>query len=78
LQGGTYFGTNGVGTPIVGYNSIVVGTETRSGSHNVVIGDAHSYPSMGGFAAGFGNGAPGIATSVSGGNSTRQSSRCRA
>jgi hypothetical protein len=66
-QGGTYFGTNGVGNLIVGYNSIVVGTETRSGSHNVVIGDAHSYPSMGGFVAGFGNGALGIATSVSGG-----------
>src|SRR5438132_8316463 len=66
-QGGTYFGANGVGNLIVGYNSIVVGTETRSGSHNVVIGDAHSYPSMVGFVAGFGNGALGIATSVSGG-----------
>ena len=66
-QGGTYFGANGVGNLIVGYNSIVVGTETRSGSHNVVIGDAHSYPSIGGFVAGFGNGALGIATSVSGG-----------
>ena len=67
-QGGTYFGATGVGNLIVGYNSIVVGTETRSGSHNVVIGDAHSYPSIGGFLAGFGNGAMGIATSVSGGS----------
>lgn len=66
-QGGTYFSSTGVGNLIVGYNSIVVGTETRLGSHNVVIGDAHSYPSMGGFVAGFGNGAMGIATSVSGG-----------
>ena len=66
-QGGTYFSSTGVGNLIVGYNSIVVGTETRLGSHNVVIGDAHSYPSMGGFVAGFGNRAMGIATSVSGG-----------
>ena len=66
-QGGTYFGANGVGNLIVGYNSVVVSGTTRSGSHNIVIGDAHSYPSMGGFVAGFGNGALAIATSVSGG-----------
>ena len=66
-QGGTYFGATGVGNLIVGYNSIVVGTETRGGSHNVVIGDAHSYPSIGGFVAGFGNRVLGHATSVSGG-----------
>jgi hypothetical protein len=66
-QGGTYFNSTGVGNIIVGYNSIVLGTETRLGSHNIVIGDAHSYPSMGGFVAGFANRAMGIATSVSGG-----------
>jgi len=66
-QGGTYFGANGVGNLIIGYNAVVVSGTTRSGSHNIVIGDAHSYPSMGGFVAGFGNGALGIATAVSGG-----------
>jgi hypothetical protein len=66
-QGGTYFAGNGVGNLIVGYNSVVVSSVARTGSHNVVIGDAHSYPSMGGLVAGFGNGALGIATSVSGG-----------
>ena len=66
-QGGTYFSSTGVGNIIVGYNAIVLGTETRLGSHNIVIGDAHSYPSMGGFVAGFANKAMGIATSVGGG-----------
>ena len=58
---------NGTGNLIVGYNDIEVTKPDRSGSHNLVIGDWHSYSSWGGLVAGRGNTVSGIYASVSGG-----------
>lgn len=45
--------TNGLGNIIVGYNEEPFGeTPTRSGSHNLVVGQGHSYSSYAGFVAG--------------------------
>jgi hypothetical protein len=43
----------GLGNLIVGYNGYCCGS--RTGSHNLVIGDAHQYTSYGGFVAGYRN-----------------------
>jgi hypothetical protein len=60
---------NGLGNLIVGCNDSVYGADPyyRAGSHNVVVGPLHSYPSIYGLVAGRGNtiGAP--YTSVVGG-----------
>ena len=44
----------GLGNLIIGYNE-TDGTLNRDGSHNLVIGDQHSYSSYGGLVAGYGN-----------------------
>lgn len=64
--GGT---TNGLGNLIVGYNEDAGtdGADTRTGSHNVVIGNEHSYTSFGGFLAGLNNTTSARFASVSGG-----------
>ena len=49
--GGT---VNGVGNLIVGYDEYD-GSQTRGGSHNLVIGAEHSYTGYGGLVAGVGN-----------------------
>src|SRR5262245_65825287 len=40
---------NGLGNLVIGYNEIVsLGPVTRTGSHNIDVGPAHPYPSVGG------------------------------
>jgi hypothetical protein len=51
--GNTAAAVNGKGNLIVGYNENE--GDTRTGSHNLVIGQSHSYASYGGFIAGLGN-----------------------
>jgi len=52
----------------VGYNEIL-GTEDRTGCHNVVIGQGHAYSSYGGLVTGFGNSLMGTYSSAIGGSS---------
>lgn len=74
---------NGLGNLIVGYNEESDTGSQRGGSHNLVVGDRHSYTSFGGFVAGrqntisdsfasvsggYGNTASGDFSSVSGGD----------
>ena len=59
---------NGLGNLIVGYNGEnPYAPNNRSGSHNLVVGDEHTYTRFGGFAAGHGNSITGEWASVSGG-----------
>jgi hypothetical protein len=51
-SGDTHGTVNGLGNLILGYNG---GAQTRSGSHNLVIGDSHTYTGSGGFVGGGGN-----------------------
>lgn len=80
---GKTLGQNGLGNLVIGYNERTRGLPTRrGGSHNVVIGMAHSYTSVAGLVAGFENRitapfatvtggrrntAAGLASSISGG-----------
>ena len=53
--GGSTYGTpNGLGNVIVGYNA-EIGVEQRGGSHNVVVGDGHTYGGTGGVVFGLDN-----------------------
>ena len=55
-EGGTYFGANGVGNLIVGYNEVVSdGPSDRYGSHTLVVGSEHVWMDVGGFVAGYHN-----------------------
>jgi hypothetical protein len=58
---------NGLGNLIIGYNEAYVGS-IRTGSHNLVVGNYHSYSSYAGLVAGKGNYITAPFTSVSGGN----------
>jgi len=62
-----------LGNLIVGYNELfpVRGfpLEVRTGSHNLVVGDFHTYTSFGGFVAGLSNKVTGASASVCGGAS---------
>jgi hypothetical protein len=58
--------TNELGNLIVGYNEDLNGF-TRTGSHNLVVGQGHGYSSYAGFVAGRGNQISGPHSSVSGG-----------
>jgi hypothetical protein len=58
---------NGFGNLIVGYNEDRTPATDRGGSHNVVVGDQHEYPSWGGLVAGFHNTISGPSASVAGG-----------
>ncbi|HEY8515396.1 MAG TPA: hypothetical protein VIS07_07775 [Candidatus Binatia bacterium] len=54
--GGTHFPLNGLGNVIIGYNGAEdLGDRQRTGSHNLVIGDEHTYTSYGSIVAGYGN-----------------------
>ena len=65
---------NGTGNLIVGYNESSSGIpESRTGSHNLVVGARHAYPSYGGFVAGIGNNITGPFSSVTGGSSNEAS-----
>lgn len=57
---------NGLGNLIIGYN-LGDGGAQRSGSHNLVVGDNHSYSSHGGLVAGHDNGIHAPYASVLGG-----------
>jgi hypothetical protein len=61
----------GLGNLIVGYNDRIPsrGTvrEVRTGSHNLVVGEGHSFTSFGGFVAGWSNRVIGKNSSVTGG-----------
>ena len=60
---------NGLGNLLVGYNEEPMGLapEDRGGSHNLITGNQHSYPSYGGLVAGTINKISGQFASVSGG-----------
>jgi len=88
-SGATDGAVNGKGNLIVGYNKASLG-QTRTGSHNLVVGDEHAYSSYGGLIAGVsntiaaawasvsggeGNTASGEAASVSGGSNNTASGR---
>jgi hypothetical protein len=57
--------SNGLGNLIVGYNATRTDA-TRSGSHNIIVGDMHEWTSYGGIVAGNGNTASGVQASVLG------------
>lgn len=65
--GDTDGAVNGRGNLIVGYNGDAGSPETRTGSHNLIVGDEHSYTSYGGAVLGYDNSITGIATTVTGG-----------
>jgi hypothetical protein len=67
-SGATDGALNGRGNLIVGYNEDVGGNANRSGSHNLVVGEEHSYSSYGGFIAGYHNTISERSSSVSGGS----------
>lgn len=64
--GATDAPVNGLGNLIVGYNANG-GGHSRTGSHNIVVGDEHTYTNAGGLVTGFENSITGAWTSVSGG-----------
>lgn len=67
---------NGLGNIVIGYNQdIDFGSpdEDRSGSHNLVVGDEHSYTRFGGIVVGYNNEISGDWSSVSGGVSNTAS-----
>ena len=67
---------NGLGNLIVGYQELRgVGNECRTGSHNIVVGRAHSYTSFGGLAVGMAHTISGPYACVSGGFSNCASGR---
>ena len=67
--------TNGVGNLIVGYNEHRGQGDTRSGSHNLVVGSYQNFSSYGGFVAGVSNDITGPFTSVVGGEFNKASGR---
>ncbi len=62
---GSTASTNGLGNLIVGYDED--SGDTKSGSHNLVVGPYHSYSNYGGLVAGYNNVVSGSYASVSGG-----------
>ncbi len=69
----------GLGNLIVGYNERIsvrgFPREVRTGSHNLVVGELHSYSSFGGFVAGEFNRITGPHASVTGGTNNEASGR---
>ena len=61
----TYSNQNGYGNLIIGYN--VNNSNTRVGSHNLIVGDSHSYSRNGTVIFGFGNATYATASSITGG-----------
>jgi hypothetical protein len=60
--------TNGTGNLIVGYNELRGSGDTRTGSHNLVVGKEHNFSSYGGLVAGIYSSVSGPYASVSGGS----------
>jgi hypothetical protein len=71
---GTTASSNGLGNVIIGYNEDNGSTETRTGSHYLIIGEEHDWSSYSGIVAGYGNSATGIYASVTGGQYNTASS----
>lgn len=67
-NGATDAAVNGKGNLIIGYNEDLLGANSRTGSHNLIVGPEHSYTSFGGFVAGLGNTISGKHASVTGGD----------
>lgn len=67
--GSTGDDVNGLGNLIVGYNKPreEADPSERNGSHNIIVGDEHTYTSYGGFVAGLSNSISGAYSTVSGG-----------
>jgi hypothetical protein len=65
-SGATDGTVNGTGNLIIGYNATTT-SPTQTGSHNLVVGDEHTFSSFGGLVAGFENAITGQWASVSGG-----------
>jgi hypothetical protein len=63
-SGATDGPVNGTGNLIIGYNE---NPGDQSGSHNLVVGQGHTFTNYGGFVAGLGNTVGGPNASVSGG-----------
>jgi hypothetical protein len=57
----------GLGNLIIGYNAELDGSFERTGSHNLVVGDDHSWTSYGGLVVGYQNTIAAAYASVSGG-----------
>jgi len=67
---------SGLGNLIIGYNtsrSSFEGTDTRTGSHNLILGDFNNYSSFGGLVVGNTNAVSGPYASVSGGEANKAS-----
>lgn len=65
---------DGRGNLVVGYNEDNVGNRnSRTGSHNLIVGPEHTYSSFGGLIAGFGNSVVGAHASVTGGTENKAS-----
>jgi hypothetical protein len=60
--------TNGSGNLIIGYNEVHELGNTRTGSHNLVIGPEHSFSSFGGLVTGIDNSISGQYSAVIGGS----------
>jgi hypothetical protein len=69
LLNGNSSGTlTGLGNLIIGYDEpLPSGPPSRAGSHNLVVGAWHGFPSVGGLVAGFANQPAGVFSTVSGG-----------
>jgi hypothetical protein len=68
---GSTHSANGLGNLIVGYNELRSGgANVRTGSHNVVVGEAHNFSSFGGLVVGLGSTISGQFSSISGGTAT--------
>lgn len=68
---GDTVGANGLGNLIIGYDENA--DDTKTGSHNLVVGPYHSYTGAGGFVAGYNNEISGGSSSVSGGENNTAS-----
>ncbi len=69
--------TNAKGNLIIGYNDIRGNSKNiRTGSHNLILGDAQNYSSFGGFCTGCFNSLSGQYASISGGYSNMASGYC--
>ncbi len=71
---GSTASTSGLGNLIVGYNGpSTLYTQARTGSHNLILGDANNYLSYGGLVAGQNNVVSGPYASVTGGTQNQAS-----
>ena len=66
--GGDTSSTSGLGNLTIGYNRLRNnGTDDRTGSHNLILGDQNNYSSFGGLVGGLANTSSGVYASVLGG-----------